>query len=168
MPNSSVKIASTILPKNEKVRLRLGDAFDVTADRMQTDYKKIAGGPQQTVIETAYRLELKNAKSDPVTVKVEEPMPGDWQILQASHPHIKKDAHTASLADCHPGRGQDGADLPGAGALLILRLGCCIFTTKFTKSTKSTKSTKGARAKTKRRLASCPSCSFVVIIFYFD
>lgn len=93
-------------PKNEKVRLRLGDAFDVTADRIQSDYKKIAGGPQETVIETAYRLELKNAKSQPVTVKVEEPLPGDWQILQASHPHSKKDAHTAVWQIAIPAEGK--------------------------------------------------------------
>lgn len=92
-------------PKNEKVRLRLGDAFDVTADRSQTDFKKIAGGPQETVIETAYRLELKNAKSDPVSVKVEEPMPGDWQVLQASHSHTKKDAHTAAWEITLPAEG---------------------------------------------------------------
>lgn len=93
-------------PKNEKVRLRLGDAFDVTADRIQTDYKKIAGGPSGTVIETAYRLELKNAKRQPVTVKVEEPMPGDWRILQQSHAHTKKDAHTATWQIAIPAEGK--------------------------------------------------------------
>jgi len=93
-------------PKNEKVRLRLGDAFDVTADRTQTDYKKIAGGPQETIIETAYRIELKNAKSEAVTVKVEEPMPGDWQILQESHAHTKKDARTAGWEIGIPAEGK--------------------------------------------------------------
>jgi hypothetical protein len=82
-------------PKNEKVRLRLGDAFDVTAEKVQTDFKKLAGGEKETLIESAYRIELKNAKDKPVTVKVEEPMPGDWQILQESLPHAKEDARTA-------------------------------------------------------------------------
>jgi hypothetical protein len=82
-------------PKNEKVRLRLGDAFDVTAERVQTDFKKLAGGEKETLIESAYRIELKNARDKPVTVKVEEPMPGDWQILQESLPHSKEDARTA-------------------------------------------------------------------------
>jgi len=93
-------------PKNEKIRLRLGDAFDVTADRTQTDYKKIAGGPQETVIETAYRITLKNAKSEPVTVKVEEPLPGDWQILQENHTHVKKDARTAAWGIAVPAEGK--------------------------------------------------------------
>jgi hypothetical protein len=93
-------------PKNEKVRLRLGDAFDVTADRIQTDYEKIVSGPQGTVIETAYRLELKNAGDGSVTVTTEEPMPGDWQILRESHDHIKKDAHTAVWKIGIPARGK--------------------------------------------------------------
>lgn len=83
-------------PKNDKVRLRLGDAFDVTADRTQTDFEKLAAGPRETLLESAYRIELKNAKNEAVTVKVEEPLPGDWQIIKESHPHDKKDAHTAA------------------------------------------------------------------------
>lgn len=82
-------------PMNETVRLRLGDAFDVSADRIQTDFKKLASGPNETLIESAYRIELRNAKTQPITVKVEEPMPGDWQILQENSPHKKEDARTA-------------------------------------------------------------------------
>lgn len=93
-------------PKNEKVRLRLGDAFDVTADRIQTDYEKIASGPQGMVIETAYRLELKNAGDESVTVTTEEPMPGDWQVLRESQAHTKKDAHTAVWKIGIPARGK--------------------------------------------------------------
>ncbi len=83
-------------PKNERVRLKLGEAFDVTADRKQTDFQKIAGsGRYNNVFESAYRITLKNAKNQPVTVKVFEPMPGDWQVLSESLPHTKQDAGTA-------------------------------------------------------------------------
>jgi hypothetical protein len=83
-------------PKNEKVRLKLGDAFDVTADKKQTDFKKLAGtGRFNYVFESAYRIELKNAKKEAVTVKVQEPMPGDWEVLVESHPHVKEAAGTA-------------------------------------------------------------------------
>jgi hypothetical protein len=83
-------------PKNEKVRLKLGDAFDVTADKKQTDFKKLAGsGRYNYVFESAYRIELKNAKKEAVTVKVQEPMPGDWEMLSESHPHAKEAAGTA-------------------------------------------------------------------------
>ncbi len=83
-------------PKNETVRLKLGDAFDITADKKQTDFKKISGISRYNyVFESAYQITIKNAKDEPVTVKVAEPMPGDWQILSESHPHTKAAAGTA-------------------------------------------------------------------------
>ena len=83
-------------PKNEKIRLKLGDAFDVTADKTQTDFKKLAGtGRYNYVFESAYRIELKNAKKEAITVKVQEPMPGDWEVLAESHKHMKEAAGTA-------------------------------------------------------------------------
>lgn len=83
-------------PKNEKVRLKLGDAFDVTADKKQTDFKKIAGTSKYNYIfESAYEITLKNAKKEAVTVTVQEPMPGDWQILSSSHPHVKASSKAA-------------------------------------------------------------------------
>nr|MBP6809299.1 DUF4139 domain-containing protein [Chromatiaceae bacterium] len=81
-------------PKNETLRLKLGEAFDVTADKTQTDFVKLSGtGPWQYQFETAYRLRLRNAKPEPVTVKVREPIPGDWKILESSHPQEKVSAN---------------------------------------------------------------------------
>lgn len=83
-------------PKNETVRLKLGDAFDVTADKKQTDFKKLAGTSRYNyVYESAYELVLKNAKSEPVTVTVREPMPGDWTVLAESQRHVKAASDTA-------------------------------------------------------------------------
>jgi hypothetical protein len=83
-------------PKNETVRLKLGDAFDLTADRKQTDFKKLAGFSRYNyVFESAYQIVIKNAKNEPVTVKVVEPMPGDWQIQSESHPHTKAASNAA-------------------------------------------------------------------------
>jgi hypothetical protein len=83
-------------PKNEKVRLKLGDAFDVTADKKQTDFKKVSGSSKYNyVFESAYEVLLKNAKKEAVTVTVQEPMPGDWQVLSESHPHTKGASNTA-------------------------------------------------------------------------
>ena len=83
-------------PKNEKVRLKLGDAFDVTADKKQTDFKKMGGtGKYNYQYEAAFEVVLKNAKKEPVTVTVQEPMPGDWQVLSSSHPHTKGASNTA-------------------------------------------------------------------------
>jgi len=83
-------------PKNEKIRLKLGDAFDVTADKKQTDFKKVSGtGKYNYLFESAYEVVLKNAKKEAVTVTVQEPMPGDWQVLSESHPHTKGSSNTA-------------------------------------------------------------------------
>jgi hypothetical protein len=93
-------------PKNEKVRLKLGDAFDVTADKKQTDFKKLAGsGRYNYVFESAYRIELKNAKKEAVTVTVREPMPGDWEVLAESQPHAKAAAGTAVWQVAVPAEG---------------------------------------------------------------
>lgn len=78
--------------KNEKLKLRLGEAFDITAERKQTGYRKIA----DNVIESTWRIELRNAKDEAVTVKVQEPMPGDWEMIQESHKHSKESARVAS------------------------------------------------------------------------
>jgi hypothetical protein len=83
-------------PKNETVRLKLGDAFDVTAERKQTDFKKLAGFSRYNyVFESAYQITIKNAKSEAVIVKVSEPMPGDWQMQSESHPHTKAASNAA-------------------------------------------------------------------------
>ena len=83
-------------PKNEDVRLKLGDAFDVTASKKQTAFEKKADyGPYEYVFESAYEIKLKNAKEEAVTVKVLEPMPGDWKVVTESHPHTREASGTA-------------------------------------------------------------------------
>jgi hypothetical protein len=94
-------------PKNETVRLKLGDAFDVTADRKQTDFQKLAGtGRYNYVFESAYEIVLKNAKQEPVTVTVREPMPGDWTMVSASQPHTKAASGTAEWQVNVPAEGK--------------------------------------------------------------
>ncbi|GLH74028.1 DUF4139 domain-containing protein [Geothrix limicola] len=93
-------------PKNETVRLKLGDAFDVTAKRKQTDYKSLGRqGKFGFVHESAFEVELKNAKKEPVTVNLLEPMPGDWEVLQSSHPYTKEAAGTARFKVTVPAEG---------------------------------------------------------------
>ena len=81
-------------PKNEKVRLKLGEAFDVTADKKQTDFKKI-DSKNNGIYETQYEIVLKNAKSEAVMVTVQEPIPADWKMLRHSHPYEKATSNTA-------------------------------------------------------------------------
>jgi hypothetical protein len=82
--------------KGEMVRLKLGEAFDITADKKQTDFQKLSGfSGRGGLIETAYQLEIRNAKSEKVVVTVMEPIAGEWQMLQESHPHKRESARNA-------------------------------------------------------------------------
>jgi len=83
-------------PKNEKVRIKLGESFDVTADKKQTDFKALPNPAKgNSMYESAFEIVLKNAKKDAVVVKVQEPIPGDWKMLSASHKHEKAASNTA-------------------------------------------------------------------------
>ncbi len=83
-------------PKNEIVRLKLGEAFDVTADKKQTDFK-VLPKPSKAInaYESAYEITLKNAKKEKVVVTVQEPISGDWKILSESMPHQKANSQLA-------------------------------------------------------------------------
>jgi hypothetical protein len=89
-------------PKNETVRLKLGSAFDVTADKKQTDFKKASNREYRT----AFEITLKNAKKEPVTVTVQEPIGGDWSILSESAPHTKINSHLAQWEIKVPAEGK--------------------------------------------------------------
>ncbi len=94
-------------PKNETVKLKLGDAFDVTADKKQVDFKTLprpAKGNSQ--FESAYEIVLKNAKNEAVMVTVQEPIPGDWKLLKESHPSQKSSSNTATWNIKVPAQGK--------------------------------------------------------------
>ncbi|MDO9050343.1 MAG: DUF4139 domain-containing protein [Methylotenera sp.] len=83
-------------PKNETVRLKLGESFDVTANKKQTDFKTMPRPTKgNSMYESAYEIILKNAKKERTTVTVQEPIPADWKILKESHPSQKATSNTA-------------------------------------------------------------------------
>jgi hypothetical protein len=83
-------------PKNETVRLKLGEAFDVTADKKQTDFRRREPTNRASyVFESAYEIVLRNAKKEATTVVVREPVPGDWTMLDETQRHVKVASGTA-------------------------------------------------------------------------
>ena len=93
-------------PKNESVALKLGESFDVTARRKQTSFRKLSGtGADDYAYEAGFELELKNAKPEPVEVRVLETIPADWRILTESEPHTKESASLASWRVMVPSEG---------------------------------------------------------------
>ncbi len=80
-------------PKDEKVRISVGNSFDVVGSRSQTGWEKIA----RDTYETGFEISLRNHKKEDVTVKVVEPIPGDWKMLDSSHTYKKTEAFTAEF-----------------------------------------------------------------------
>jgi hypothetical protein len=77
-------------PKDEPVRVRIGYAFDLAAQRVQTANRARAG---EQWTEQDWKITLRNHKDQPVTIVVEEPLVGsvNWEILQKSQEYRKKD-----------------------------------------------------------------------------
>jgi hypothetical protein len=88
-------------PKDERVRIKMGEAFDVVGERVQKDWRRIGSH----LYEVEWEITLRNHKKEPVTVEVIEPMPGDWEVLRASHPHRKLQAFTAGFSLAVPREG---------------------------------------------------------------
>jgi hypothetical protein len=72
-------------PKDETLNLKIGNAFDVVAERNQTDFEKIAGN----IYEVEFEITLRNHKTVPVSVEVNEPVGGTWRMLRSSHEWTK-------------------------------------------------------------------------------
>jgi hypothetical protein len=78
-------------PKDERVRIKMGEAFDVVGERVQKDWRRLGSN----LYESEWEITLRNHKKEAVTVEVNEPMPGDWEVIRATHPHQKPQAFTA-------------------------------------------------------------------------
>jgi hypothetical protein len=76
-------------PKDEKFKIKIGEAFDVVGERVQTDYKRLG----TNLFEVAFEVSLRNHKKEDIKVLVEEPIPGDWEMLSNTHSFEKLNAH---------------------------------------------------------------------------
>jgi hypothetical protein len=75
-------------PKDETLNLKIGNAFDVVAERKQTDFQRVTSN----VYDVEYEVTLRNHKAAGITVEVNEPIGGSWRMLNASHKWTKNDA----------------------------------------------------------------------------
>ncbi len=80
-------------PKDETITVHIGNAFDIVAERKQTDFKKIASN----VYEIEFEITLRNHKDSPITVQVNEPIGGTWEILSSSYKFTKTAAFAAQF-----------------------------------------------------------------------
>jgi len=89
-------------PKDEKVRIYLGNAFDIVGERKQLSQQQVNARVQKL----SYEISIRNHKETPVTVNCIEHSGGDWKITSSSQPYIKKDAHTFEFAVKVPADGE--------------------------------------------------------------
>jgi hypothetical protein len=77
-------------PRDEKLHVKMGEAFDVVADRKQMEWRALGN----CTSESSWEIELRNHKDQAQKVEIREPVAGDWTIQQSSHPAVKEDATT--------------------------------------------------------------------------
>jgi hypothetical protein len=80
-------------PKNETIRVYLGNAFDLVGERKRTNFYK---HPSQDLIRETFEIEIRNRSEDEVTVTVVEPLYrwSNWKITEKNHEFEKTDSQT--------------------------------------------------------------------------
>jgi hypothetical protein len=89
-------------PRDEKIRVKMGEAFDVVGDRKQTEWRALGNCSS----ESRWEIELRNHKDTAIEVEDVEPVGGDWGIIESSLPYEKKDAGTFAFNMKVPARGK--------------------------------------------------------------
>ena len=81
-------------PKDETVRLHIGDAFDLVGERKVMDHRQLSERSQQEKIQFSLR---NHKEKDSVEITAVEHLWGDWTIEGETTPFVKKDASTAEF-----------------------------------------------------------------------
>lgn len=89
-------------PRDERLRIKVGEAFDVIGERRQTEYRVISS----CVSESGWEISLRNHKDEAQEIQDIEPVGGDWEILTSSHTSTTLDARTFSFTVTVPARGE--------------------------------------------------------------
>ena len=71
-----------------EVSLSLGDAFDLSIERSQVNFRRLS----DRVVEVEMALRLRNRGPNPAAIEVIERIPGDWRLLKATNGGEKRDA----------------------------------------------------------------------------
>ena len=94
------------------LRVQSGDAFDITAERVQTDWNQEQlppprrGMPNRQRVTAAYRVTITNAKAEAVNVDVRESHFGSWKIVESSVPAEKLSSSESRFRVVVPAAGE--------------------------------------------------------------
>ena len=80
-------------PKDESVRLYIGDAFDIVGERIQTDFRT---DYDDDWMEESFEITVRNHKDEDIELRIVEHMFrwSEWKILESSHEYEKMDSQT--------------------------------------------------------------------------
>jgi len=80
-------------PKDETVKLHIGDAFDIVGERKRTNFKIDVSGH---VITESFEIRVRNHKTEPVEVLVKETLYrwNNWEITESNQKWTKYDSST--------------------------------------------------------------------------
>jgi hypothetical protein len=92
-------------PRNEPVRIKLGNAFDVVGERRQVNFSMDSGGK---VIDESFEISVRNRKKTATQVVVREYLYrwSTWKITAKSHEYSKRDAQTIDFPLSIPADGE--------------------------------------------------------------
>lgn len=80
--------------EGEKIKLNLGNSFDVSATRTQTEFKHLPKVGNQSRFNTTYSIEINNAKDKAATVILREQFADEWEMKSSSESFNKLNAST--------------------------------------------------------------------------
>ncbi len=83
-------------PKDETIRIYTGNAFDLAGERRRVSYHI---DTNKNTLDESFEIKLRNHKTEPVEVRVVEHLYRalNWEIIEESHKHVKKDSQTAEF-----------------------------------------------------------------------
>lgn len=92
-------------PRDEKVRIYTGDAFDVVGERKRTDYGLSSSQHQ---LEEAFEIRVRNRKDKAIEVRIAERLYRwlNWQVIQKSHDFVQVDAQNIEFRVQVPAGGE--------------------------------------------------------------
>jgi hypothetical protein len=92
-------------PKDESIKVYLGNAFDVTGERTRSDFRSEL---QARIIIESYKVVVKNAKDSVAPVRVVEHLyrTANWDISKNSSPFTKTDSQTMEFNVEVPAHGE--------------------------------------------------------------
>lgn len=89
-------------PKDERLRLYVGDAFDIVGERLQLSTSRIS----DKVSESSFEIHVRNHKEEAIQVVIAEHAYGDWKIIKSSLEARRKDSGNFEFTVAVPKNGE--------------------------------------------------------------